>query len=109
DGTGYPDKLKGEEIPLWARVIVFADTIDAMTTDRPYREALAADSVREELRAQAGRQFDPKIATELTGDRYWLQLSDSIRTNHDSGEFESISGGAVSRHSHRENSLAAEV
>ena len=41
---------------------MFADTIDAMTTDRPYREALTAASVREELRTQAGRQFDPKIA-----------------------------------------------
>src|ERR1035437_419805 len=43
DGSGYPDKLTGERIPLWARVITFADTIDAMTTDRPYREALTAD------------------------------------------------------------------
>ena len=56
DGSGYPDKLVGDAIPLWARVIMFADTIDAMTTDRPYREALAAESVRQELKAQAGRR-----------------------------------------------------
>ena len=42
DGTGYPDGLKGEAIPLGSRIIMFADTIDAMTTDRPYRAALDA-------------------------------------------------------------------
>jgi putative nucleotidyltransferase with HDIG domain len=82
DGSGYPDKLSGERIPLWARVIMFADTIDAMTTDRPYRAALGADSVRNELRAQSGRQFDPRIANELVSDRYWLQLAAAIRSNH---------------------------
>jgi hypothetical protein len=99
DGSGYPDKLAGDQIPLWARVIMFADTIDAMTTDRPYREALNADSVREELRLQAGRQFDPRIAGELITDKYWLQLADAIRSNHDSGEFELLSRDAVMRHS----------
>jgi putative nucleotidyltransferase with HDIG domain len=99
DGTGYPDKLTGERIPLWARVIVFADTIDAMTTDRPYREALTAESVRDELRAQAGRQFDPKIAAELITDKYWRPLAEAIRWNHDSGQFESVSSDAIPRHS----------
>lgn len=97
DGSGYPDKLTGERIPLWARVIVFADTIDAMTTDRPYREALSAASVREELRSQAGRQFDPTIAAELIVDKYWLQLAEAIRSNHDSGEYESPPIGSVPR------------
>ncbi len=96
NGSGYPDKLTGDRIPLWARVIVFADTIDAMTTDRPYREALSADSVREELLSQAGRQFDPRITADLITDRYWSQLADAIRSNHDSGEFELVSVGAVS-------------
>ena len=99
DGSGYPDKLAGELIPLWARIIVFADTIDAMTTDRPYREALTADSVREELRSQAGRQFDPRIAALLIADKHWLRLAEAIRSNHDSGEFESLSGVTVPRHS----------
>src|SRR5256886_12694221 len=49
DGTGYPDGLKGEAIPLGSRIIMFADTIDAMTTDRPYRAALDSTSVRKEL------------------------------------------------------------
>ena len=107
DGTGYPDKLKGELIPLWARVIMFADTIDAMTTDRPYREALTSDSVRDELRSQAGRQFDPKIATELTTDRYWQLLADAIRSNHDSGEFELVPREPVLGRSDTAQSLAS--
>ena len=81
DGSGYPDKAIGEAIPLWARVIMLADTIDAMTTDRPYREALPATSVREELRSQSGRQFDPRITNEIIADKYWLQLSELIAAN----------------------------
>lgn len=97
DGSGYPDQLVGQRIPLWARVIAFADTIDAMTTDRPYREALTADSVRDELRSQAGRQFDPKIAAELTSDRYWHQLADAIRFNHELGSREGARPAGVRR------------
>ena len=107
DGSGYPDKLAGELIPLWARIIVFADTIDAMTTDRPYREALTADSVREELRSQAGRQFDPRIAALLIADKHWRRLAEAIRSNHDSAEFESLSGGVVPRHSGTAHSIAS--
>jgi putative nucleotidyltransferase with HDIG domain len=107
DGSGYPDRLAGERIPIWARIIVFADTIDAMTTDRPYREALTADSVREELRSLAGRQFDPRIAAELISDKYWRQLADAIRSNHDSGHFEVPVGEGVSPHSAIAHSIAS--
>lgn len=65
DGTGYPDGLKGEGIPLGSRIIMFADTIDAMTTDRPYRAALDATSVRKELLRYRGTQFDPTICDAL--------------------------------------------
>jgi putative nucleotidyltransferase with HDIG domain len=65
DGTGYPDGLKGEAIPLGSRIIMFADTIDAMTTDRPYRAALDAPSVRKELVRFRGTQFDPGICDAL--------------------------------------------
>lgn len=65
DGTGYPDGLAGERIPLGARIIIFADTIDAMTSDRPYRKALDADAVRQELVKWRGRQFDPSICDAL--------------------------------------------
>ncbi len=61
DGTGYPDGLVGEAIPIGARIIMIADTIDAMTTDRPYRKALGLSKALEELQKYAGRQFDPKL------------------------------------------------
>src|SRR6266480_247502 len=61
DGTGYPDGLAGEGIPIGARIIMIADTIDAMTTDRPYRTALTLQRALDELTKHAGRQFDPKL------------------------------------------------
>ena len=62
DGGGYPDGLAGDRIPLGARVILVCDAHDAMTADRPYREALPPDTAREEIRAAAGRQFDSRVA-----------------------------------------------
>jgi len=61
NGTGYPEGLKGEEIPLIARIIAVADTYDAMTTDRPYRKGLSPEVALEEIRKHAGTQFDPKV------------------------------------------------
>jgi len=65
DGTGYPDGLRADAIPLGSRIIMFADTIDAMTTDRPYRAALDSTSVRKELLRFRGTQFDPQICDAL--------------------------------------------
>ncbi|MDQ3935723.1 MAG: diguanylate cyclase [Actinomycetota bacterium] len=61
DGTGYPDKLSGEEIPLGARIIAVCDAFDAMTTDRPYQPAISLDEALDELRRCAGTQFDPQV------------------------------------------------
>ena len=61
DGNGYPDGLAQEDIPLGSRIIMVSDTIDAMTTDRPYRVALAVDTVIAELQSCRGTQFDPAI------------------------------------------------
>ena len=61
DGTGYPDGLAGEEIPLGARVVAVCDAFDAMTTDRPYQAGTDADSALEELVRNAGTQFDPAV------------------------------------------------
>ncbi|MBI3976805.1 MAG: diguanylate cyclase [Chloroflexi bacterium] len=61
DGAGYPDGLKGEEIPLLARVLAVADAFHAMTSDRPYRKALAVARALRELRREAGRQLDPQV------------------------------------------------
>jgi response regulator RpfG family c-di-GMP phosphodiesterase len=61
DGAGYPDGLGGEQIPLSARIFAVADTLDAMTTDRPYRSALSWDDAAEEIVSQRGHQFDPEV------------------------------------------------
>lgn len=66
DGTGYPDGLAGDDIPVGSRIIMIADTLDAMTTDRPYRKALPFERVLEEMRRYAGRQFDPDLAAILS-------------------------------------------
>ncbi len=61
DGTGYPDGLKGEAIPVGARIIAVVDAFNAMTTNRPYRRAMTRAQALEELRQCAGKQFDPQI------------------------------------------------
>jgi putative nucleotidyltransferase with HDIG domain len=61
DGKGYPDGLKGEKIPLGARILGVVDAFDAMTSDRPYRPALSVDIAVQELEKGVGKQFDPNI------------------------------------------------
>jgi len=61
DGTGYPERLSGHNIPLFARIAAIADTFDAMTSKRSYRDALSLDIVRDELERNSGKQFDPEI------------------------------------------------
>ncbi|MBZ5702402.1 MAG: response regulator [Acidobacteriia bacterium] len=61
DGTGYPRGLKGEEIPLGARIFAIADAMDAMISDRPYRKALSLTHARDEILRCAGTQFDPRV------------------------------------------------
>jgi HD-GYP domain-containing protein (c-di-GMP phosphodiesterase class II) len=65
DGQGYPDGLHGEEIPLGARIILIADTVDAMTTDRPYRKRLGLEVVIAELQRCKGTQFDPDLVDRV--------------------------------------------
>lgn len=71
DGSGYPEALVGEEIPLASRVIMFADTFDAMTTKRPYRGPMGEAEVRSEIIRCRGRQFDPEIADRLLASDFW--------------------------------------
>jgi putative nucleotidyltransferase with HDIG domain len=84
NGTGYPRGLRGEQIPLGARIFALADTLDAITSDRPYREARTFDIARQEILRCSGSQFDPalvevfvKIPNEL-----WIELRTELnRTN----------------------------
>ena len=60
DGSGYPDGLEGEQIPLASRILLVADAFDAMTSDRPYRAAMSGGQALDQLQRNAGRQFDPR-------------------------------------------------
>lgn len=78
DGRGYPLGQAGIDIPLGARIIALADTIDAMSTSRPYRPALGTDIVKEELARESGRQFDPEICARLLTDSNWREVEREI-------------------------------
>ncbi len=65
DGRGYPEGLEGDDIPIAARIFAVADSFDAMTSDRPYRDALAIDRALDEISGGAGTQFDPAVVTEF--------------------------------------------
>jgi HD-GYP domain-containing protein (c-di-GMP phosphodiesterase class II) len=67
DGSGYPDELAGEQIPLGARVVAVCDAFDAMISDRPYRQALSDEEALAELRACAGTQFDAEVVEAFIG------------------------------------------
>lgn len=86
DGTGYPSQLAGTAIPLGSRIIMFADTIDAMTTDRPYRKAMGPAEVRSELIKYRGSQFDPDICDVLIDSPEFQRIFDS----RDSGRIQSL-------------------
>ncbi|GAC1652016.1 MAG: HD-GYP domain-containing protein [Gemmatimonadaceae bacterium] len=77
DGSGYPDGLSGADIPTGARIIMIADTVDAMTSDRPYRKALSGEQVRGELRRMAGAQFDPIMVETLLANPEFSKLLDA--------------------------------
>ena len=72
DGSGYPRGLKGEEIPMGARIFSIADTLDAITSDRPYRAAQSISAARGEIQRWGGRQFDPQVV------KVFLTMPDSI-------------------------------
>jgi HD-GYP domain-containing protein (c-di-GMP phosphodiesterase class II) len=80
DGTGYPRGLKGEEIPLGARIFSVADTLDAITSDRPYRAAQSLDAARKEIERWSGRQFDPQVVKTFLSmpDNIWQDLRKQI-------------------------------
>lgn len=65
DGKGYPDGIKGDEISLYAKILMVADSYDAMTTDRPYRLAMTMQEAIDELKRNSGTQFDPKVCSVM--------------------------------------------
>ena len=81
DGNGYPDKLKGEEIPFAARIVAVCDSFDAMTSDRSYRKALPDSSALNELLTYRGKQWDPKIIDAFID--LYHSYPDSIRNHVD--------------------------
>ncbi len=80
DGSGYPRKLRGDEIPLGARIFAVADTLDAITSDRPYRKAASFAAARQEIKRCAGTQFDPKVVDVYLSlpDQLWEDLRAEI-------------------------------
>jgi len=84
DGQGYPKGLRGEEIPLGARIFSVADAFDTMTTDRPYRKALTHPAARDEIVKCSGSQFDPKVVQAFLRitERDWLDCKRAARDIH---------------------------
>ena len=80
DGSGYPRGLRGAEIPLGARIFAIADTLDAFTSDRPYRKGRSFEQAREEIARCAGKQFDPTIVDVFLRipAEHWMRLRDEI-------------------------------
>jgi ribonuclease P protein subunit RPR2 len=79
DGGGYPDRLAKDEIPLPARVFAVADSLDAMTSHRPYRRAMSWDVARKEILAQSGTQFDPQVVEAF------VECEDALRAKRQVG------------------------
>jgi putative nucleotidyltransferase with HDIG domain len=81
DGSGYPRHLKGDQIPIGARIFAIADTLDAMISDRPYRKALPIAAARQEIQRFSGRQFDPRVVEVFMSipDRVWLDIHSKNR------------------------------
>ena len=84
DGNGYPQGLKGDEIPVGARIFSVADALDTMTTDRPYRKALSYSTAREEIVRCSGTQFDPKVVEAFLSisERDWLEYQKLVKDPH---------------------------
>jgi len=80
DGTGYPRGLKGEQIPLGARIFAVADALDAMISDRPYRKALSITHARDEIKRCSGTQFDPAVVEVFLAmpATLWNELRENI-------------------------------
>ena len=86
DGTGYPDRLLGDEIPVGAKIIAACDAVDAMFSDRPYRKALPLGVVREQLAEHAGKQFDHRIVRAMMASDVLDDYADIMRLGREATE-----------------------
>ena len=84
DGTGYPDGLRDEEIPLLARIVAVVDFYDALTSERPYRPAFSIEQTRLYIKEGIGAEFDPTVASEF------LKLADAIRQPQEAADAEEV-------------------
>ena len=80
DGSGYPDGLEGQQIPILARIIAVVDSFDAMTVDRPYRDALTLEDARAQIKLGAGHAFDPTVVEAFQ--RAWEEISEVFARSH---------------------------
>src|SRR5213080_3826295 len=80
DGSGYPRGLRGDQIPLGARIFTIADSLDAMISDRPYRRALHMSHAREEIKRCSGTQFDPQVVRVFSSipEQHWIELRENL-------------------------------
>ena len=93
DGNGYPNGLAGTDIPLGARIFAVVDTLDAMTSNRPYRKALPFEAALEEIRFCSGTQFDPKVVNAFLNipAEAWISIHDFVnRSNKDKNCFDPL-------------------
>jgi len=89
DGKGYPNGMRGEEIPLGARIFAIIDTLDAMTSDRPYRKAVSFEAALKEIRNCTGTQFDPYIAEAFLNIplQLWTSIHDAVNRSHQNQDY----------------------
>ncbi len=97
DGGGYPDGLKGDEIPIGARIVAVCDAVDAMLSDRPYRRALALSAVNEQLRIHNGSQFSPAVVRVLLEGSLLDQYADLVEAERSAEGYEVAFGEFPSR------------
>lgn len=93
DGQGYPDRLRGEDIPLYSRIIMICDAIDAMLSDRPYRSALPIEEVEAELLRCAGTQFDPEITRIIVRQGTLLRARELVQIEQAALESTTVGAG----------------
>ncbi len=80
DGTGYPDGLRGEQISFWARLFAIVDTLDAITSDRPYRRGMPFETAETEILHMSGTQFDPRAVEAFVAERDTLRKMTNLQS-----------------------------